>query len=85
MTGGGGGGRRSWPAASPAIRIGKGGAYYGAKVGAEFAVGGRGRRVLVKGIVGYKPATPRKLPTTAAPRRYYAPGGRTYTTRRAAR
>lgn len=66
-------------------RIGKGGAYYGVKTGAEFAVGRRGRRVLVKGIVGYKPATPRKPPTTAAPRRYYAPGGRTFTTRRAAR
>lgn len=62
-------------------RIGKGGDYYGIKTGAEFALGRRGRRVLVKGIVGYKPAKPRT--PTSAPPRYYAPGGRTYTTRAA--
>lgn len=38
-------------------RVGKGGAYYGVKTGAEFKVGKKGRQVLVKAIVGYKPAT----------------------------
>lgn len=65
-------------------RIGRGGQYYGVKTGAEIAIGRSGRRVLVKAIVGYrpkpKPATGRGAP---APRRYYAPGGRTYTTRAA--
>ena len=41
-----------WPAPGA-----KGGAYYGVKTGAEFKVGKKGRQVLVKAIVGYKPAT----------------------------
>lgn len=67
-------------------RVGKGGDYYGVKTGAEIALGRSGRRVLVKAIVGYRP---KPKPATGkgagrpAPRRYYAPGGRTYTTRAA--
>lgn len=40
--------------------VGRGGDFVGAKTGAEFKLGRKGRGVLVKGIVGYQGSTARR-------------------------